>query len=295
MEPELVYLNGAFIPADEATISINDRGFLFGDSVYEVIAAHDGHLALMDRHMRRLRNSAGAIDLPYDFDLNPLEPVIEEGIRRAPSGDALVYIQITRGVAPRAHLAPVGIKPTVLITFRPRPRVSPEQRQAGVAIMTAREDRWAHCSIKSTNLLPNVLSKTRAVEQGYYDSVFVGSDGTVRETSAANIFLVKGGRLGVPVRNDAVLHGITQEVILECAARIGIPTEERPFTVQELYEADEAFLSSTAIEVLPVSSVDDRSICVGRPGSITQALYDAYRALVSRQDLLREVELREAG
>lgn len=273
---ELAYVNGVFGPIAEAKVSIEDRGFQFGDSIYEVIAAYGGRLFLVDRHMQRLRRSAAGIALNYDFDGQPLEPIITEGLRRSELGDALIYIQLTRGAAPRSHVIPAGLTPTVVMTFKRLLPLPEALRARGAKIITTLDTRWANCYIKATTLLPNVLAKNEAIRRGYDDVIFVTADGEVRECSSANIFLVSGGNLHIPPRNESILHGVTQGFLIECAEAIGVGVKEEPIPVESLRRADEVFMSGTAAEVLAITSIDDRAVGDGRVGPITQRLYDEF-------------------
>ncbi|RME36879.1 MAG: amino acid aminotransferase [Planctomycetota bacterium] len=255
---------------------MEDRGFQFGDGLYEVIHVYDGKFLLLKEHMDRLRRGAEAICLPYDFERHPLEPILAEGVRRSGLRDARVYLQITRGVAPRDHVIPEGLTPTVVATFKPRTLVPDELRRRGATVMTTPEIRWAWCAIKAITLLPNVLAKTEAKRRGYDDAVFVTADGEVRECTASNVFMVRDGRVFMPPRNESVLHGITQLFLLECAASAEIPVVEEPIRLEAFRQADEAFMSSTAVDVLGITSVDDRPIGDGQVGPITRRLYEAF-------------------
>jgi len=275
--PEIAYVNGIFSDIASARVSIEDRGFQFGDGVYEVAVVYGGEPFLLAEHMARLRLSCDAIRLAYDFDANPLEPLIEEGLRRSGFADAMVYVQITRGVAPRHHSIPCNLTPTVVMTFKALPRVPQELRKRGAKLMTIRDNRWANCYVKATTLLPNVLAKDEALRLEFDDAVFVTDDGEVRECTAANIFIVEDGRLVFPPRNQSVLHGITQGYLLVCAEAIGLAVEERGFRVEALYAADEVFMSSTTMEVLGVTSVDGKRIADGRVGTLTKRLLEEFR------------------
>lgn len=274
--PELAYVNGVFGSIAEATVSIEDRGFQFGDGVYEVIVAYDGRLFLLELHMRRLRRSAAAIMLDYDFDADPLEPVIAEGLRRCEFSDALVYVQLTRGVAPRSHEIPENITPTVVMTFKPLPVVPDELRQRGARMMTTLDTRWANCYVKAIILLPNVIAKNEALRRGYDDAIFVTETGEVRECTAYNLFIAKGGKLTIPPRTESILHGVTQGVLLECAAAIGLKVNEVAFDIPTLCAADEVFMSGTTVDALGITSVDDQPIGDGRVGPITRRLYEEF-------------------
>lgn len=274
--PELAYVNGVFGPIAEAAVSIEDRGFQFGDGVYEVIVAYGGRLFLLEPHMHRLRRSAAAIMLDYDFDAEPLEPIITEGLRRCEFSDALVYVQLTRGVAPRSHDFPEKTAPTVVMTFKQFPSVPEELRQRGARMMTTLDTRWANCYVKAITLLPNVLAKNEALRRGYDDAIFVSETGEVRECTAYNLFIAKDGELAIPLRTESVLHGVTQSFLLECAAAIGLKVNERAFDVATLRAADEVFMSGTTVDCLGITFVDDQPIGNGRVGPITRRLYEEF-------------------
>ena len=275
--PELAYLNGVFCPIADATVSIEDRGFQFGDGVYEVVVSHAGRPFQLEEHMQRLRLSAAAIGLEYDFDHAPLEPIIAEGMRRSELNDAMIYLQLTRGVAPREHAAPDSVRPTVVMTFKPRPVVPDEFRRRGARVITIPDTRWANCYIKAITLLPNTLAKTDALRRGYDDAIFVTRTGEVRECTAANVFVVHDGRLRTPPRTESILHGITQAFVLDCAAAAGVAGEEGTCTVEGLKRADEVFMSSTTTEILGITSIDDESVGDGQVGPVTKRLLREFR------------------
>jgi D-alanine transaminase len=276
--PELANVNSLFIPLPEARVSIEDRGFQFGDGIYEVIIAYDGRPFLLDQHMRRLRGSASAVGLDYDFDKAPLEPVIAEGLRQSDiSGDVLIYVQLTRGVGSRAHVPPEGIEPTLVMTFRSAPRIPHELRLRGARLITVPETRWARCYIKAITLLPNALARNAALRRGYDDAIFVTAAGEVRECSASNLFIVDSGGIKIPPRTESILHGVTQYFLMECAAGIGLSVTEEAFDVETLLRADEVFMSSTTLEALGVTSVDDQPIGDGRVGPTTRRLCEEFK------------------
>lgn len=273
---ELAYLNGVFGPISEAKVSIEDRGFQFGDGIYEVVVAYNGRLFQMAPHMQRFRRSAAAIGLEYDFDANPLEPIIEEGLKRSGFSDAMVYLQITRGVAPRIHAIPESITPTVVMTFKALPTVSEERRARGAKVMTTPDQRWPNCYIKAIILLPNILAQTEAQRRGCEEAIFLSDEGQVRECTSSNVFIVSAGRLKTPPRTESVLHGVTRAFILECAAGIELPVDEEHFHVDALMVADEVFISSTGVEVLGVTSIDDQPVGNGQVGPVTRRLYEEF-------------------
>jgi len=271
---EVAYLNGRFCRLEDATVSIEDRGFQFADGVYEVLVAHHGQPFRLAEHMTRLERSLGGLDLAFDPHAYGLERVIHEGIDRSGFDHTLVYIQITRGAAPRAHVCGDDLVPTVVVTFKPLAPVPQERRERGVAVKTVEEVRWSRCYIKSIALLPNVLEKNRAAREGFFDALFVTADGHVRESCSANVFVVKNGVARTPRADEHILHGVTRGYLLECAAQAGIPAEETLLTRAQLFNADEVFLSATTFNVMPVTRLDDHPIGDGKVGPITRRLYE---------------------
>ena len=190
----------------------------------------------------------------------------------------MVYIQITRGAGPRSHLAPEGLAPTLVMTFKPMEDVPQAVRRNGTNLMSVTDVRWANCFVKAITLLPNVLAKNEADRQGFDDALFVTPTGEVRECTSSNIAIVTGGSVRIPPRNDSVLHGVTQSFVIECAEGLKIPLTECAFELETLFGADEVFKSSTTQEVLGVTSVDHRTIGDGKVGPVTIALYNEFRA-----------------
>jgi len=275
--PDLAYCNGEFVPIDEAKISINDRGFVFGDSVYEVVAVYDGRPFMIDEHLARLGRSLAGIHLEFDPDAYRLKAIVADGIRRCGYENVIVYIQVTRGVAPRAHRPPPGLKPNVIMTFRPLPELPQKYRENGVAVMTTPETRWAKCFVKATTLLPNVLANMQARQEGFFDAIFVTETGEVRESTHSNVVAVSDGRLHFPARDESILHGITLQCLETCAVELGIEIIEAPLVIDDLLAADEAFLSNTVFELLPVVRVDDRIIGNGLVGPLVPELLEVLR------------------
>jgi D-alanine transaminase len=275
---ELAYVNGTFGPIADAKVSIEDRGFQFGDGVYEVLVAHGGQPFLLDEHLHRLRRSLAGIGLEFDFNACPLEPIVAEGLKRSELRDALIYVQITRGAAPRSHGIPAGLTPTVVLTFRPLPELPAGLRERGARVMTTVDTRWANCSIKAITLLPNVLAKNEARRRGFDDAIFVTPGGEVRECTSANVFIAQDGRLVIPPRNESILHGVTQGFITECAEAIGIRVREQAVDLESLRAADEVFMSATTIDILGITWIDDRAVGTGQVGPMTTRLYDEFLA-----------------
>jgi D-alanine transaminase len=276
-----VYLNGRWETEDSARISFDDRGFLFGDAVYEVIHLYDGQPFRAAEHLDRLERSQRGIELD-PVPRAELEAVVAELAQDAASyPDASLYIEVSRGASPRNHAFPdPPVPPTVLAWVRPVATLPVAEVRRGITVVTVPDDRWAKCWIKTVNLLPNVLAKEKARRRGAQDAIFV-RDGMAIEATSANLFRVKRGTLQTAPVTNYILPGITRDVILELAPTLGIPVRLEPFTVEELYEADEVFLTGTTSEILPVTRVDSQPIGHGM-GPVAEALLQAYKALVGR-------------
>ncbi len=277
--PNIAWLNGKFLPLEDATISIEDRGFQFGDGVYEVIRVYGGSLFRLDEHLSRLAQSAQAISLPLTIEGKEWKAFIREGLERSTYSECKVYIQVTRGVAPREHLFPETTCPTIVMTFREMADLSAHLNQQGVSVITLPDLRWGRCSIKSLNLLPNILSKQQANEAGAFEALFI-KDGMVTEGTSSNVILVKDGKLLTPVLSDQLLAGVTRQAVLELARNDGKVVEERPVKEDELKQADELFLIGTTIEVLPITNLDGAPVGNGTPGEVTKQMRDKYQTLI---------------
>jgi D-alanine transaminase len=277
-----VYLNGHYIAARDASISPLDRGFLFGDGIYEVVRAVNGKLVEAGRHWARLDRSLREtrIDRPLTLGDDAVSEIAlrlleENGLMQ---GHAIVYLEITRGsVSPRTHhFPPAGTPPTV---FASAAAFTPfdGQRVTGVPVILAPDERWARCDIKSVNLLPNAMAKQLAVDAGAWETVFV-REGAITEGTSSNFFAVIGGALHTHPATHAILGGITRDVTLEAAQTLGIAVNERGVTVAELEGAEEAFLTSTTNDVMPVVRVDAARIGSGEPGPVTRRIGEAVKA-----------------
>jgi D-alanine transaminase len=272
---DLVYLNGRYVPRNEAVVSVEDRAFLFGDGVYEVTRSINGTLIEVARHLRRLERGLAGLSLPF----TPAEATELLGISARlladnglTTGEALVYWQVTRGVAPRLHqFPPAGTPPTVYASaaaFTPPHAM----RGTGVAAITHPDIRWARCDLKTVNLLPNVLAKQAAVAAGAYEAVLI-RDGVVTEGSSTNVFGVLDGVVRTTPRTNYILPGITRDVVLELAHREKLPVREEPITLDDLGRVSEVFLTGTTNDVMPVVTIDGRPVGDGRPGPIAGRLY----------------------
>lgn len=280
--PNIAYLNGRFLPLEEATVSIEDRGFQFGDGVYEVIRVYSGTPFRPHDHLSRLAQSAQAISISLPLDTNEWDAIIREGLQRCEYSECKVYIQITRGVAPRDHLFPEVSHPTIVITFREMADLPLQLVEQGVSVITSPDLRWARCSIKSLNLLPNLLAKQEADHAGAFEAILI-KDGLVTEGTSSNVVLVKGGALLTPPLSHQLLAGVTRQAVLELAKSNGIGVEERAIREEELHQADELFLIGTTIEVLPITKLHGISVGDGAPGKITKLMREKFKALHQRE------------
>lgn len=283
----LVFLNGHFVAKDQARVSVDDRGFLFGDGVYEVIRARSGRLFEGEAHFARLTAGLHALRLPAPpQDATALNALCEKLLERNGllSGEATVYLQITRGVAPRAHQFPNPPVPPTLYVAAARFTPSHAAQTDGVRAITHPDIRWARCDLKTVNLLPNAWAKQCAIDAGAAEAVFV-RDGVLTDGASSNVFAVIGGELCTPPLSTYLLPGITRRVVLGLAAAIGLAPRERPIVLSELYAADELFLTGTTTDVTPITRLDDRLVGDGAPGAVTRTLQ---RALHDRLDACAE-------
>ncbi|MDT3777943.1 D-amino-acid transaminase [Nitrospira sp. MA-1] len=279
--PDIGYLNGHFSPLGEVKISPDDRGFLFGDGVYEVIRAYHGVPAFLGEHFKRLVRSAKEIQLPFSLEQAEFQRLLLHGLQQSGYQEGKIYIQVTRGVAPREHIFPPIGEPTVFLAFRKMVALPTEVCQRGVNVITLPDTRWHRCDIKSLNLLPNVLAKQKAREANAFEGIFV-RDGQVTEGATSNIFAVKNGTIITPERNHLVLAGVTQQQVVTLAQAKGLNVQFRPIPISEFLQSDEAFLVGTTIEILPVIQVNGETLRDGKPGPITTILQQQFTAHVSR-------------
>ena len=272
-----VYLDGEFVPAADAKVSVDDRGFLFADGVYEVIRIYDGRPYLMAPHMERLRQGLDALRIELD-GTGPIERAADRLLEaNEVTADGIIYIQVTRGAAPRRHaFPPPGTRPTVYVAVRPISVHPQEYWLDGVTAITVPDNRWARCDIKSISLLPNVLANQAAHAQDAFEALFV-RDGVVVEGSHSNLWGVHRGRLITYPASNYILPGITRGRVFQLADELGIEATEGMIYHDALYDLDELFLSGTTTEIMPVVRVDGREIVDGEPGPVTRKLFDAYR------------------
>ncbi|MEW6031508.1 MAG: aminotransferase class IV [Bacillota bacterium] len=275
--PELAYVNGLVTPVDEARVSIEDRGFQFSDGIYEVVRTHNGGFIDLERHLARLERSATMLDLALPMPLPELERVSREFYAQSALPEAIFYLQVTRGAAPRRHTAPPGLTPTLVMTVRAITQPPPERYTA----ITVPNNRWKLCACKSIGLLPAVLAKHAALRAGADEAVFV-EDGLVLEGASDNFFAVKDGVVYTPDTDGRILAGVTRERVLEQLAERGARVEVGPLPLELARSADEAFITSSVLTVVPIVALDGRPVGDGRPGPVTGRAREDYWDFIRR-------------
>ncbi|MGA9991660.1 MAG: D-amino acid aminotransferase [Thiobacillaceae bacterium] len=273
----MIYLNGQWLPLAEARISILDRGFLFGDGAYELIPVYARKAFRMAEHLRRLQHSLDGIRLPNPKSEAEWISLIEELIAGQSFDNQSIYLQITRGAAPRDHAFPKDTAPTVLLMANALTEPPRDLIENGVAAISGRDIRWGRCDLKTLNLLPNVLARQAAVERGCVEIVMF-RDGVLTEGAASNIFVVKDGVILAPPKDHRVLPGITYDVVLELAAENGMATQVRDIEEMEVRSADELWLTSSSREVQAIVTLDGKPVGSGLPGPVYRRMYALYQA-----------------
>ena len=277
----IVYLNGEYVPYQDARVSVDDRGFLFADGIYEVARIYDGHVFLFEPHLQRLRRGLSELRIRDDYVAEI--PAITARLldeNEMHTGDGTLYIQITRGAAPRAHaFPPAETRPTVFIATKPFRNHPLAYWEQGVSAITVPDTRWARCDIKSIALLPNVLANQQAKEAGAFEALFVRNTEII-EGSHSNLFGVLDGELITYPSTPAILTGITRNLVLAKARELGLRVRESGVPCARLDDVEELFLSGTTTEVMPVVRVDGKHIASGAPGPVTQRLRALYRTWI---------------
>jgi D-alanine transaminase len=274
--PNIAFVNGKWSPLSAAKVSVEDRGFQFGDGVYELIRTYQGEIFHIEEHLSRLEASAKEIEITLPYTTAQLEKIIRLGCRKSGYADAKIYIQVTRGAAPRVHSFPKKVKPTVVMTFRAFEPLPSKLREEGVAVISTPDIRWARCNVKSLNLLPNVIGREQALRAGAFEAIFI-RDGKITEGAGSNLFAVIGKKIITPPAGPYILSGITREVVLQIGTERGMEMVERELKRSQLDSADELFLTGTTVEVLPVVRLDGKPIGTGQPGEKTLFLYRAFQ------------------
>ncbi len=269
----IVYLNGEFLPLEEARIPVLDRGFIFGDGVYEVIPVYDGHLFRLEAHLQRLENSLNSIKLTNPFTQQQLTDILENLVTKNNAGDQSLYLQITRGVSKREHNFPAGIEPTVFIMSNP---IETQKPSTGVKAITHNDIRWQYCNIKAISLLPNVLLRNDAIDAGASENILI-RDGYVMEGAASNVFIVVDEVAITPPKSQFILPGITRDLILEAMREANLPCREANIPQTQLHYAQEIWVTSSTREILPVTTLDEKIVGTGEPGPIWLKVWKIYQ------------------
>jgi len=271
-----VYLDGKFLPPDQARVSVFDRGFIFGDGVYEVIPVFGGRLFRLPHHLARLEASLAAIRLRNPHTAEEWKTIFTRLMAEHGTKDQSIYLQVTRGVAPRDHAFPPNITPTVFAYSQPLKYPPVEQLTQGVTAVTTADIRWQRCDIKAIALLANALLRQQAIEQGAVEAILV-RDKVVTEGAASNIFVVSGDRLVTPPKGPYILPGITRDLVVEIARANKIACEEKPVGIESLRTADEVWLTSSTKEILPITRIDGHSVGAGKPGPMHARMFALYK------------------
>ncbi len=276
--PRIAYVNGTYVRAAEAAVSIDDRGYLFADAVYEVWSVFDGRLADLDGHLNRLERSLRELQIAMPMPRGSLFVVLNEVVRRNQIKEGMVYLQVSRGVAPRDHVFPENVKPAVVITARPVDREAAARKaESGIKAMSAPDIRWGRCDIKTVGLLPNVLAKQAAKEQGAGEVIFVDANGLVTEGGSTNVYIV-GADDVIRTRSlkANILAGVTRLNLLSVIADLGLEIREEAFTLADAKTAKEVFISAATSLVMPIVAIDGDKIGNGLPGPVALSLRDSY-------------------
>lgn len=283
----MVFLNGRFVPLEQATVPVLDRGFIFGDGVYELIPVYSRAPFRMDEHLARLERSLAAVRIANPYARDRWRAVIAELVAQQPWGDQGVYLQVTRGVAKRDHAFPAGVEPTVFAMSNPLVNPPKELVERGVAAVSAPDNRWLRCDIKSISLIGNVLLRQQSADAGAAETILF-RDGILTEASASNVFVAKNGLVLSPPKSNLILPGITYDVVVEIAQQLGMPLEFRDIREAEVRAADEVWVTSSSKEILAVVALDGKPVGEGRPGPLFRRAWEGY------QEFKRRVMRKEA-
>ena len=272
----IVYLDGQYLPLADAKISVLDRGFIYGDGVYELIPVYQRTPFRMPQHFSRLQRSLDGIRLANPHTDAEWASILEELIARQPFADQGVYLQVTRGVAKRDHAFPQGVPPTVFMMSNPLATPAADQVERGVAVVTAEDNRWRRCDLKTISLVGNVLMRQLAADAGAIETVMF-RDGWLTEASASNVLVVIDGRIVAPPKDNLILPGITYDAAFEFAREAGLAFDVRPVTKEQALAASEMWLTSSTKEVLAVTTLDGRPFAGGEPGAVFRNVYDLFQ------------------
>ncbi|SFJ32186.1 D-amino-acid transaminase [Thermoflavimicrobium dichotomicum] len=276
----MILYDEQLIERSQAHIDIEDRAYQFGDGIYEVIRVYHGRPFYMNEHLKRLERSAREIRLQIPYSLEKLNALLVELIQQTGLTEGNIYLQISRGTAPRNHAFPKEARPLVIAYPQPSQRPIQELQQ-GVSTITTKDIRWLRCDIKSLNLLGAALAKQEAVEQGCKEAIFI-RDGWVTEGSSTNIFFVREGKIWTHPANHLILHGITRQIALSLAEKLQIPVQLEAIREEKIFEADECFMTSTTMEICPIVRINGQWIGNGKPGPITRQLQQEFEKLIEQ-------------
>jgi D-alanine transaminase len=279
-DDSLCYLNGNYVPLASASIPVLDRGFIFGDGIYEVVPAYHKRPFRLEQHLNRLQRSLTEVRIENPHSRDEWRAIIDRLIGSSPAEDLIVYLQVTRGVAKRDFAFPAGVRPTVFAMVSPLTRPSAAQRDGGLRAISVPDLRWLRCDIKSVSLLGAVLARQQAAERGL-DEVVQHRDERLTEGSASNVWVVKAGRVLAPPRDNLILEGIRYGFVQELCEQAAIPFEVRILSMDEVRRADELMLSAATRELLPIVELDGQRIGDGRPGPVYRQLRRGYDAAIA--------------
>jgi D-alanine transaminase len=282
MEKSLVFFNNRFVGIDELVLPVEERGFQFGDGVYEMLRVYNGIAYTLKEHLERLVNSSESIliDLPKKID--EIYSLIEDGINRLQMKEGTIYIQLTRGTSPRNHYFPEGTDANLTITFKNEIINFERKQKEGVFVFSFPDERWKNCYIKSICLLPNILAKEKARQKGGHEALLL-HEGVVKEGATTNIFIVKDGVIKTPRADQSILNGITRQKVIKLLKTQGIPFSETLLTMEDIKIADEVILTSSTQELIPVVRVDDFVIGEGVPGNYYKTIQKLYHKDISME------------
>jgi D-alanine transaminase len=274
----MLYLDGRYLPIADGRVSVEDRGFQLGDGVYEVIRVYGGKPFRLQAHLRRLQQSLDGVEIALPVPLDGFAVICAKVTAALP--ESTIYIQVTRGTAPRVHAFPKDVRPTVVAYAREAKAPSSGK---SFTLLSVADDRWGRCHLKTICLLPNLLAKEKAVRAGCDEGLFVRDDGVVTEGTTSNAFFVKDGVVLTHPANHRILNGVTRMALLEVARGSGVRVEEKPLTIDEVRGADEVFMTGTTTEVMPATSLDGKPVGSGKAGPVTLRLQAAFRDLIRRE------------
>ena len=270
------FLNGKYLPLEECRISVLDRGFIFGDGIYELITVYKNNAFYLAQHLERLRRSMNEIKITSPYSNAEWETLVKNLIQQSDHDDLAIYIQVTRGVAPRDHIFPKSTQATVFAMANPLPLVSNEHLEKGVELITSNDVRWQRCDIKVIGLLANILAKEEAAQVSAVEAIMVRDDYAL-EGSASNLFVARGGVVYTHPKDNLILPGITRDFILELLGELGIECKQQRIPKAWLYSSDELWITSSTKEVLAATKIDGKRIADGKPGKLWRKTYDLYQ------------------